>query len=325
MLRLSGLAAERVLPEAYRLKTPASPHLAAEIDGVTIDPEALILPETDRPLVVEGAGGLLVPLTRERHLSSMSSRAGARRWCFAPAPHSAPSITRCCRSRRSARATFRCSASPSSARTMTKANASSPRWAGSGVSAVFRMLTPLTGDTLRAAFAQQFRYRRFSEGVCRMRSTSPVWHPFTQHAVQPEAPLIARGEGAWLETADGRRIFDAISSWWVITHGHRHPHIVQAIKDQADSLDQVIFAGFTHQPAEELARQPRRDHAAGARIRVLFRQRLDLGRSRAENGAGLLAAPRRAAQPHPRAGRRLSWRHHRRHVGRRARRLQRPL
>lgn len=88
-----------------------------------------------------------------------------------------------------------------------------------------------------------------------MKSMSPVWHPFTQHAVQPEATLIARGEGAWLETADGRRIFDAISSWWVVTHGHRHPHIMQAIKDQVDRLDQVIFAGFTHEPAEQLARR----------------------------------------------------------------------
>jgi adenosylmethionine-8-amino-7-oxononanoate aminotransferase len=83
---------------------------------------------------------------------------------------------------------------------------------------------------------------------------SPVWHPFTQHAVQPEATLISKGEGAWLEAADGRRIFDAISSWWVVTHGHRHPHIVRAIKDQIDRLDQVIFAGFTHEPAEKLAR-----------------------------------------------------------------------
>jgi dethiobiotin synthetase len=63
--RLSGLSGASVLPEAYRLMTPVSPHLAAEIDGITIDPQALVLPETDRPLVVEGAGGLLVPLTRE--------------------------------------------------------------------------------------------------------------------------------------------------------------------------------------------------------------------------------------------------------------------
>jgi dethiobiotin synthetase len=65
VLRLSGLSEQRVLPEAYRLKTPASPHLAAEVDGITIDPDALVLPDTEGPLVVEGAGGLLVPLTRE--------------------------------------------------------------------------------------------------------------------------------------------------------------------------------------------------------------------------------------------------------------------
>lgn len=60
--RLSGLSGERVLREAYRLKTPASPHLAAKIDGVTIDPHMLALPDVDRPLVIEGAGGLMVPL-----------------------------------------------------------------------------------------------------------------------------------------------------------------------------------------------------------------------------------------------------------------------
>ena len=64
MLRLSGLAAERVLPEAYRLRTPASPHLAAELDGVTIEHQALRSSGEGPPLVVEGAGGLLVPLTR---------------------------------------------------------------------------------------------------------------------------------------------------------------------------------------------------------------------------------------------------------------------
>jgi dethiobiotin synthetase len=63
--RLSGLAAERILPERYRLRTPASPHLAAEIDRVIIDPAQLDPPPTSRPLVIEGAGGLLVPLTRD--------------------------------------------------------------------------------------------------------------------------------------------------------------------------------------------------------------------------------------------------------------------
>ncbi len=60
---LAGLPPERVLPEGYRLTTPCSPHAAAAIDGVTIDPARLALPATDRPLVIEGAGGALVPLT----------------------------------------------------------------------------------------------------------------------------------------------------------------------------------------------------------------------------------------------------------------------
>ncbi len=63
--RLSGASDERILPEAWCLKTPVSPHLAAEIDRVTIDPVALIPPPCSGPLVIEGAGGLMVPLTRE--------------------------------------------------------------------------------------------------------------------------------------------------------------------------------------------------------------------------------------------------------------------
>jgi len=84
---------------------------------------------------------------------------------------------------------------------------------------------------------------------------SAIWHPFTQHALQPVMTKIARAEGAWLEAADGSRIFDGISSWWVVTHGHNYPPIVRAIQRQAGVLDQVIFAGFTHEPAEEVARR----------------------------------------------------------------------
>ncbi|MFG1399669.1 adenosylmethionine--8-amino-7-oxononanoate transaminase [Roseixanthobacter pseudopolyaromaticivorans] len=86
-------------------------------------------------------------------------------------------------------------------------------------------------------------------------SASPVWHPFFQHATEPTPPLIARTQGAYLETAEGKRILDAISSWWVITHGHRHPPIMEAIRATSQDLDQIIFAGFTHAPAEALARE----------------------------------------------------------------------
>jgi dethiobiotin synthetase len=62
---LGGRSADRILPEAYRLNTPCSPHRAAELDGVTIDIARLAVPDTSRPLVIEGAGGALVPLTRD--------------------------------------------------------------------------------------------------------------------------------------------------------------------------------------------------------------------------------------------------------------------
>ena len=83
--------------------------------------------------------------------------------------------------------------------------------------------------------------------------TSPAWHPFTQHGLGEPIPLVVRGEGAALHTADGRRLIDGISSWWVTTHGHCHPRIMAAIREQAERLDQVIFAGFTHEPAERVA------------------------------------------------------------------------
>ncbi|MGV7121525.1 adenosylmethionine--8-amino-7-oxononanoate transaminase [Sphingopyxis sp. 550A] len=84
-------------------------------------------------------------------------------------------------------------------------------------------------------------------------TSSPIWHPFTQHGLGDPIPLIARGEGARLYGADGRYWIDAISSWWVTTHGHAHPRIMAAIRAQTEKLDQLIFAGWTHEPAETLA------------------------------------------------------------------------
>ncbi|WEK44395.1 MAG: adenosylmethionine--8-amino-7-oxononanoate transaminase [Candidatus Sphingomonas colombiensis] len=85
-------------------------------------------------------------------------------------------------------------------------------------------------------------------------SGSPIWHPFTQHGLGEPIPLVTHAEGAALYTADGRRVIDGISSWWVTTHGHCHPRIMAAIAAQTAKLDQIIFAGWTHEPAEALAR-----------------------------------------------------------------------
>jgi adenosylmethionine---8-amino-7-oxononanoate aminotransferase len=80
-----------------------------------------------------------------------------------------------------------------------------------------------------------------------------IWHPFTQ--IKPDnAPIcIEKAQGATLFATDGKTYLDAISSWWVNLHGHAHPYIAAAIAKQAAILEQVIFAGFTHAPAIELA------------------------------------------------------------------------
>ena len=85
-----------------------------------------------------------------------------------------------------------------------------------------------------------------------------IWHPYTQAALDLSPIEIERGEGAFLYARDGRKLIDAISSWWVNIHGHAHPTIAEAIAEQARKLEHVIFAGFTHEPAEELAMRLRR-------------------------------------------------------------------
>ena len=87
------------------------------------------------------------------------------------------------------------------------------------------------------------------------RSRAAIWHPCTQMKVHEMLPLlpIARAEGAWLTDFDGRRYLDAVSSWWVNLFGHGNARIGAAIAGQFADVDHVMLAGFTHQPAIELA------------------------------------------------------------------------
>ncbi|HEY1060551.1 MAG TPA: adenosylmethionine--8-amino-7-oxononanoate transaminase [Daejeonella sp.] len=80
-----------------------------------------------------------------------------------------------------------------------------------------------------------------------------IWHPYTQMQ-NAAAPIpIVRGEGVYLITEDGKKYIDAVSSWWVNIHGHSHPYIAQKVAEQLNRLEHVIFAGFTHPGAIELA------------------------------------------------------------------------
>ncbi|GAB2552092.1 adenosylmethionine--8-amino-7-oxononanoate transaminase [Spirosoma aerophilum] len=85
------------------------------------------------------------------------------------------------------------------------------------------------------------------------RDRAVIWHPFTQMQTAPLPIPIVRGSGSVLYGADGREYLDMVSSWWVNIHGHAHPHIASRVSEQLQILEHVIFAGFTHQPAVELA------------------------------------------------------------------------
>lgn len=88
-----------------------------------------------------------------------------------------------------------------------------------------------------------------------IEGSSPIWHPFTQMKTAPPPLKVRKGTGIWLELEDGRQILDCISSWWVTIHGHSHPVLSNALFEQAQQLEHVIFAGFTHEPAERLAQK----------------------------------------------------------------------
>jgi dethiobiotin synthetase len=160
VLRLSGLSPERILPEAYVLRTPASPHLAAERDGIVIDPDALVLPDIDRPLVVEGAGGLMVPLNRKMTYVDLMARWNARvvlcaRTTLGTINHSLLSVE-ALRHRGIAIAGIVFIGDENQESERIIAELGQVRHLGR-----LPYLDPLTGPSLRAAFAQHFRINDF--------------------------------------------------------------------------------------------------------------------------------------------------------------------
>ena len=80
-----------------------------------------------------------------------------------------------------------------------------------------------------------------------------IWHPYASVANPPPVRLVKSARGTELTLSDGRTLTDAVSSWWCVAHGHNHPAIVEAIRRQSETLSHVMFGGFTHEPAVELA------------------------------------------------------------------------
>ncbi len=85
------------------------------------------------------------------------------------------------------------------------------------------------------------------------RDQQVIWHPYTQMKTAELPVAVTRGEGVYLFDDNGNKYIDAISSWWVNIHGHAHPFLAEKLYQQAKKLEHVMFAGFTHEPAVQLA------------------------------------------------------------------------
>jgi adenosylmethionine---8-amino-7-oxononanoate aminotransferase len=102
---------------------------------------------------------------------------------------------------------------------------------------------PKSGTPARASLAEEVL----------ARDRRHVWHPFTQHGTESEPIVLTRAKAASLFDADGSEILDLVSSWWTCTHGHSHPKLNAVLAEQASLFEHVMFAGFTHRPAADLA------------------------------------------------------------------------
>lgn len=258
--RLITNQTSRFHPEAYRLTEPMSPHAAAAIDGVTIDLDQIVLPQTNNALVVELAGGLLVPLNDTTLTIDLVQRLNlpvvlVSKNYLGSINHTLLSVE-ACRSRQIPvlGIIFNGPTVPTTEEYILQYT---------GLPCLGRIpqletVTPAEVEKLAATLnlrpmAAEPLVENPGATNLAERDKAVIWHPFTQMQTAPLPVPIVRGEGTILYDANGKTYIDAISSWWVNLHGHAHPYIAQRVSAQLNTLEHVIFADFTHEPAVELA------------------------------------------------------------------------
>ena len=253
---------------------PASPLLAAGIDGKKVDFGAIdravaACAAAHGTVLVEGAGGLAVPLDENTLAVDF---AAARNWPLilvvdgrlGAINHSLLSLEAVKARGMELAGVVHCEAP---AGTDPRIDADAERAVRRALDADFPG-TPLVRvprfDTaaeipdidFSAIFAEKRRAipeRREREIL--ERDKAKIWHPYASLRNAPPVFAAVRGHGAEVELADGTRLVDAVASWWAVAHGHDHPAITEAIKRQAGALSHVMFGGFTHEPAAQLARR----------------------------------------------------------------------
>lgn len=248
----------RILPPAYAFPLPAAPSVAAKAAGVVIDPAKLTPPRLPGALVVEPAGGLMVPVTDELLTVDLVAS-----WDLPVLLVASPRLGTINHTLLSLEALrlrgLNCLGVVFSGSPDTSTRQAVVRFGRTRILAELPWLDPVNAESLSQAAPALTLLAPLAQAAGQRPTDLPgrdrrrVWHPFTQAATAPEALPVWRAKNATLTLHDGRRVFDAVSSWWVTPHGHGHPAIAEAVGRQARTLDHVIFADFTHEPATALA------------------------------------------------------------------------
>lgn len=289
--RLAGLPPSRLHPPTCRLKAPLSPLQAARLEtstpSVALDIRSVQLPETARPLIVEGAGGALVPIAPGQDMADLMIHLGlpvviAALSGLGTLNHTLLTVE-ALRNRGITVAGVALLGPPDTenkhdievlgrVRVILELPQLEPltpeslqeaaTFLAGPLAAALRAGAPLAADSPADALPTEglpdgafLADAPLTAEAITALDARHVWHPFTQAATAPPAIAITRGRGEMLFAADGRQYVDLVSSWWVNPHGHAHPRVAQAVAAQAHTLEQVLFAEFTHQPAALLAKK----------------------------------------------------------------------
>lgn len=242
--------AATIIPETYAFEPPIAPHLAAARAGTAIDlarllaDHAAIDPELD--LVVEGIGGVLVPLTEEASFADLIRALGLPALVVARTALGTINHTLLTLEALRARGVevlgvvFSGPPEPEVCAAIERIGRA-------------RVLAQLPHVEDPRALHLELAFEADPKASWVALDQAHVWRPYTPMKLAPPPLPVVRSEGVHLILADGRRVIDAIGSWWVNVHGHCHPELTRALTAQAAQLDQIIYASCAHQSGAELA------------------------------------------------------------------------
>lgn len=255
--KLAELKPDQLIQPIYRLKAPMSPNRAAALEGVDISLDqvyASFLSLSSEFLVVEGAGGLQVPLSGKVRIVDMAQKISLPVVIVASTRLGTINHT-----------LLTYQSALQKGLDVLGVVLSGPKDEGlqealqeQGVRVLFSIPELKTGSDWLAVE----KVVEDVKGVLLSSVVEPnwseldrqyIWHPFTQHKSQDNHSLVTRAEGAHFYLENHKKVVDGISSWWVNVLGHSRPEIAEAIAQQAQNLEHVIFAGFTHKPAVQLS------------------------------------------------------------------------